>query len=249
LKNARRTKGQGSQRHFSRYEVRRRVGMQIGSQVIALDPIGKATVRPRSHTMPRSGSGVVEPVDGGVTELLEQAAGGSAGAQDRLFQLLLPTLRQMAAARMARENPGHTLSPTAIVNEAFLRIAKQYKLPAENTAQFLGVFGLTMRRVLVDHWKKKNAAKGGGGADRVSLDDSLPLRQQDTEKLYAVHQCLEKLERVRPRPAKIVEHRFFGGLENHEIAKLMGISISTVEADWRFARAWLRQELGDLGGR
>jgi len=187
----------------------------------------------------------VEPVDCGVTELLQRAAGGSAGAQDRLFQLLLPTLRRMASARMSREQPGHTLGPTALVNEAFLRIAGQYKLPAANTAQFLGVFGLTMRRVLVDHWKKKNAIKGGGNAERLPLNENLLLAQQEAETLFAVHQCLERLEQARPRPAKVVEHRFFGGLENHEIAKLMGISVSTVEADWRFARAWLRQELGE----
>lgn len=180
-----------------------------------------------------------------MTELLRQAARGSSGAQERVFQLLLPVLRQMAVARMARERPGHTLGPTALINEAFLRLARQYKLPAENTAQFLGVFGLTMRRVLVDHWKKKRAAKGGGGLDRVSLDETVHMRPQDAENLYAVHQCLEKLEQVNPRPAKVVEHRFFGGLENREIAELMGISLSTVEADWRFARAWLRQELGE----
>jgi RNA polymerase sigma factor (TIGR02999 family) len=195
--------------------------------------------------MPASRSGVVEPLDGGVTRLLQLSADGDAAAQDRLFQLLLPTLRQMAAARMAREKPGHTLGPTALVNEAFLRLARQYKVPAANTEQFLGVFGLTMRRVLVDHWKKRHAAKGGGCLERVPLEDAFLLSRRDEELSYAVHQCLERLERVRPRPAKIVEHRFFGGLENHEIAKLMGISLSTVEADWRFARVWLRHELED----
>lgn len=185
----------------------------------------------------------MEPRNDGVTELLQQAAGGNSDAQERLFQLLLPTLRQMAGARMARENPGHTLTPTALVNEAFLRLARQYKLPATNTEQFLGVFGMTMRRVLVDHWKKKNAAKGGGGWQRLPLEETILLRPEDDEELYAVHQCLERLEQVKPRPAKVVEHRFFGGLENHEIAAVMGISLSTVEADWRFARVWLRQEL------
>ena len=214
--------------------------------VIAYETVVKANLsHSRSTTIRPSESGVVESVDGGVTELLQQAAGGNADAQDRLFQLLLPTLRQMAAARMSREKPGHTLGPTALVNEAFLRIAGQYKLPAQNTAQFLGVFGLTMRRVLVDHWKKKHAIKGGGNATRVPLEEGFLLSQHDDENLFAVHQCLERLEEVKPRPAKIVEHRFFGGLENHEIAELMGISVSTVEADWRFARAWLRQELGD----
>jgi RNA polymerase sigma factor (TIGR02999 family) len=187
---------------------------------------------------------VVRPVDGGVTELLRQAAEGSAGAQNQLFQLLLPTLRLMAAARMAREKPGHTLGPTALVNEAFIRLARQHKLPAVNTEQFLGVFGLIMRRVLVDHWKKKHAVKGGGGQEHVALDETFLLPQHDEEELLAVHECLERLEQVKPRPAKVVEHRFFGGLENQEIAQVMQISVSTVEADWRFARAWLRQELG-----
>ena len=101
-----------------------------------------------------------------------------------------------------------------------------------------------MRRVLVDHWKKRHAMKGGGSLQRVPIDDTFVLSRRDEELSYAVHQCLERLDRVKPRPAKIVEHRFFGGLENHEIATLMGISLSTVEADWRFARAWLRHELG-----
>lgn len=187
---------------------------------------------------------MVEPQEGGVTRLLQQSADGDTAAQDELFQLLLPTLRQMAAARMAREKPGHTLGPTALVNEAFLRLARQYKVPVANTEQFLGVFGLTMRRVLVDHWKKRHAMKSGGSLQRVPIDDTFVLSRRDEELSYAVHQCLERLERVKPRPAKIVEHRFFGGLENHEIATLMNISLSTVEADWRFARAWLRHELG-----
>jgi RNA polymerase sigma-70 factor, ECF subfamily len=219
--------------------------LRIDTPLIVSDPPWQAGARTQSTTMPRSRSVAVEVLTGGVTELLRQAAAGSQGAQDRVFQLLLPTLRLMAAARMAREKPGHTLGPTALINEAFLRLAKQYRLPAANTAQFLGVFGLTMRRVLVDHWKKKNAAKSGGRREHVPLDDTFLIPHRDEDMLYAVHQCLERLEEVNPRPAKIVEHRFFGGLENQEIASVMGISLSTVEADWRFARAWLRQELGE----
>ena len=113
----------------------------------------------------------MEPQEGGVTRLLQQSADGDTAAQDELFQLLLPTLRQMAAARMAREKPGHTLGPTALVNEAFLRLARQYKVPVANTEQFLGVFGLTMRRVLVDHWKKRHAMKEGGSLQRVPIDE------------------------------------------------------------------------------
>ncbi len=196
--------------------------------------------------MARSGRAVVEPTVGDVTDVLRLAAGGDTEAQDRLFQLLVPTLRQMAAARMARERPGHTLSPTALVNEAFLRLAKQDKVPAENTAQLLGVFGITMRRVLVDHWKKKHAAKSGGGWDRVEFDHVFALPVKDEEQLLAIHACLERLEKDKPRQAKIVELRFFCGLSNPEIAAHLDISLSTVEADWRFARAWLRAELEDL---
>jgi RNA polymerase sigma factor (TIGR02999 family) len=194
--------------------------------------------------MSPSGRAAVESTDGEVADLLRLAAAGSADAQDRLFQLLLPRLRQMAAARIAREKPGHTLSPTGLVNEAFLRLARQ-QLPAENMAQFLGVFGMTMRRVLVDHWKKKNAGKAGRGWERVSFDRVLSLPNKEEGELLAVHACLEKLERERPRQAKVVELRFFGGLSNREVAVQLGISLSTVEADWRFARAWLRSELED----
>ena len=186
----------------------------------------------------------MERTDGEVPDLLRQAASGSTDAQDRLFQLLLPRLRQMAAARMAREKPGHTLSPTGLVNEAFLRLAPQHQ-PAENMAQFLGVFGMTMRRVLIDRWKRKNAAKGEGGWERVPVDQLLSLPQKQEGELLAVHVCLEKLEKERPRQAKVVELRFFGGLSNREVAGQLGISLSTVEADWRFARAWLRSELED----
>jgi RNA polymerase sigma factor (TIGR02999 family) len=193
--------------------------------------------------MSPSGRAALELTDGEIADLLPLAAAGNTDAQDRLFQLLLPRLRQMAAARMAREKAGHTLSPTGLVNEAFLRLASQHKLPAENIAQFLGVFGLTMRRVLVDHWKKKNAVRAGRGWERVPFDRAFSVPGNEENELLAVHACLERLERERPRQAKVVELRFFGGLSNREVAEHLGTSLSTVEADWRFARAWLRREL------
>lgn len=186
----------------------------------------------------------MEPV-GEVTQLLREAANGSEGAQDRLFRLVFPRLRKLAAGKMRRERPGHSLSPTALVAEAFLRLANQQTLPAKNSAQFFGTFAITMRRVLVDHARKKASEKNGGGWERIPLDPSLCLPQKQAEELLAIHGCLEKLDRENPRQAKIVELRFFGGLSNPEVAQDMGISLSTVEADWRFARAWLRLELED----
>ena len=183
----------------------------------------------------------VEATD--LTPLLRQAADGDAGAQDLLLHLLVPRLRIIAAAQMARERPGHTLSPTALVNEAFLRLARQDMLPDKNVEQFLAIFATTMRRVLVDRWKKKNAAKHGGGWIREPLDDLFPGPEHAEEEALAVHECLERLEREQPRQAKLVELRFFGGLSNAEIAEHLGVSLSTVEADWRFAKAWLRLEL------
>lgn len=196
-----------------------------------------------STTMAPSEGVAVEPTATDLTPLLRQAADGDAGAQDLLLHLLVPRLRVIAAAQMARERREHTLSPTALVNEAFLRLARQDMLPDKNVEQFLAIFATTMRRVLVDHWKKKNAAKHGGGWIREPLDDLFPGPDHAEEEALAVHECLERLEREQPRQAKLVELRFFGGLSNAEIADHLGVSLSTVEADWRFAKAWLRLEL------
>jgi RNA polymerase sigma-70 factor, ECF subfamily len=185
----------------------------------------------------------VEPQAGEVTQLLQQATSGNKDAQDRLFQFVFPRLRRLAANKMRREKPGHTLNATALVAEALLRVANQRAFPAENSAQFFATFALTMRRVLVDHARRKKSERNGGGWERIPLEPSLSLPQKQAEILLAVHLCLEKLEQEYPRHAKVVELRFFGGMSNSEIAKLLGISLSTVEADWRFARAWLRLEL------
>ena len=160
----------------------------------------------RSTRMPASRSGVAEPLEGGVTRLLQQSANGDTAAEDELFQLRLPTLRQMAAARMAREKPGHTLGPTALVNEAFLRLAHQYKVPVANTEQFLGVFGLTMRRVLVDHWKKRHAMKGGGSLQRVPIDDTFMHSRRNASA------CLDTLRVFEPAARLTLYESAPGGL-------------------------------------
>jgi len=209
------------------------------------DDFGPFPIRPispgRQLTYNTRQSKSVEPSDGEITKLLDEAAGGRQEALNRLFQLVRPRLHEIAAVKMRREKAGHTWTPTDLIHEAFLRLAGQK--PPQNRAQLYGTFAMVMRWVLVDHAKQKLSERRGGGWRRVPLDENLFLPSQQVEELLAVHQCLEKLEREYPRPAKIVELRFFGALSFPEIAEHLGVSLSTVEADWRFARAWLHVEL------
>ncbi len=186
----------------------------------------------------------VEPAEGQITELLREAAGGNREAFNRLYELVFPALLAKAAARMRREKPGQSISANDLLDEAFMRIANQ-RVVAKNRKQFYGIFGIMMRRVLLDRIRKKLAEPNGGGWRRVTLDPNFSLPRQEAEKLLAVHQCLERLEKDNPRQGKIVELRFFGGFSEKEIAEYLEISPSTVEADWRFAKAWLRMELED----
>jgi RNA polymerase sigma-70 factor, ECF subfamily len=196
-----------------------------------------------SSTMPGFEGITVETPPGEVTELLRLAGKGNQDAQNRLFQIIYPALRKLAAGKMAREKPGHTLSPTALVSEAYLRIADQLGVPWQSRTQFMAFAAVTMRRILVDCARRKAAEKHGGGYERIPLDEGLSLPRSALDEVLAIHECLERLEQDNPRQAKVVELRFFGGLSNPEIAEYMGIGLSTVEADWRFARAWLRLEL------
>ena len=198
---------------------------------------------PGSGTMPTFEESAVETPPGEVTELLRLAGRGNQDAQDRLFHLVYPALRKLAGRKMAREKPEHTLSSTGLVSEAYLRIAAQLGVPWKNRSQFLAFAAVTMRRILVDCARKKAAEKSGGNYERVTLDHAVSLTHNHYDEILAVHECLERLTGENPRQAKVVELRFFGGLSNQEIAEHMNISLTTVEADWRFARAWLRLEL------
>ena len=180
--------------------------------------------------------------EGEVTELLRLAAEGSQEARDKLFQLVFPRLLHMAAARLRSERPGDSFTSRDLVNEAYLRLAEQNTLQ-KNRANFLAVFALMIRRVLIDRARKKAAEENGGGWRRESLHSNLSLPPRQVELVLAIHECLERLEKDNPRQGKIVELRFFGGMSNPEIAEHLGVCLSTVESDWRFARAWLRMEL------
>ena len=159
-----------------------------------------------------------------------------------LLALVYDELRSLAGAYLARENAGHTLQPTALVNEAYLRVSAQDAVEWKNPAHLRALSAIAMRRVLVDHARGKRAAKRGGGWDKVTLDTGMIEgdRELDTLELDA---ALTRLAEVDERRARVVELRFFGGLTNREVATHLDVSETTIEADWRFARAWLSREL------
>src|ERR1043166_275866 len=153
-------------------------------------------------------------------------------------------LRGMAAGFLRDERPDHTLQPTALVHEAYLRMADQRKAGWENRAQLLGIFARMMRRILIDHANARYAAKRGGkDAVRIALDDDLELQQHGDINLLGIDEALQKLERLDPQQGKIVELRFFGGLTIEEIATALDISPTSVKRDWSVAKRWLQREL------
>jgi len=170
--------------------------------------------------------------------LLELGRGDKAGL-DQMLPVLYDELHRLAEAYLRREDPGHTLQPTALVHEAYLRLIDQRRGDWRNRAQFLGVAAGIMRRILVDHARGRAARKRGGGAEAVSLSlVEAPSGRPEVE-LIALEQALEQLTARDPRKAQVVELKFFGGLSAREIAEVMGISDATVEREWTFAKAWL----------
>ena len=153
-------------------------------------------------------------------------------------------LRGIAAGFLRDERPGHTLQPTALVHEAYLRMADQHKAGWQNRAQLLGIFARMMRRILIDHANARNAAKRGGkDAVRISIDEDLDLFQRTEVNLLGVDEALQKLERLDPQQARIVELRFFGGLTIEEVATALAISPTSIKRDWSVAKRWLQREL------
>lgn len=152
-------------------------------------------------------------------------------------------LREVAGIYLRRERPSHTLQPTALVHEAYLRLRGQRNVDWSNRAQFLGVAARMMRRILVDHAMARRAAKRGSDAERVSLDLALEIFQEQDLSALEVHKALQELEALDSRQAQIVEMRFFGGLTSDEIAEVLGISPITVKREWALAKLWLEREM------
>ncbi len=179
-----------------------------------------------------------------VTRILEEIQQGDESAVRRLFPLVYEELRRMAAAYLGRERPGHTLQPTALVHDAFLKLVGREEGQFAGRGQFFAVAARAMRRILIDHARSRKAAKRGGGAARLSLDGALDAPAPDRDLwLVALDEALERLAVVDPRQARVVELRFFGGLTIDETARVLEVSAATVERDWAMARAWLHREM------
>jgi len=179
----------------------------------------------------------------GITQLLERWSRGEQDALDQLMPLVYHELHRLAGAYLRRERREHTLQPTALVNEAYLKLIDQHPSHWQNRAQFFGIAAQLMRRILVDHARARRATKRGGDRYLVSLDKIGVFGGQPDLDLLALNDVLNRLAEIDPHQARLVELRFFGGLTIEETAEAMGISHATVEREWKMAKAWLRREL------
>jgi RNA polymerase sigma factor (TIGR02999 family) len=178
-----------------------------------------------------------------ITGLLIECSGGDRDALDQLLPCVYAELHRLAAARLRRERPDPTLQPTALVHEAYLRLIDQRKADWRNRAQFFALAAAMMRRILVNHARDRAALKRGGGLEKVSLSTAADWSGEPDLDLLGLDDALSRLEALDPRKAKIVDLKFFAGLNTDEIAQVLQLSASTVERDWRFARAWLYDAL------
>lgn len=178
-----------------------------------------------------------------VTRILHDWSGGDAGAAERLMPHVYDELRRLARIHLARERGGHTLQPTALVNEAYLRLVDQTRVNWQNRAHFYGIAARMMRRVLIDHARAHAADKRGSGVIHLSLEDVQAPREERAASLVALDEALERLALLDERRCRIVEMRFFGGLSDDEIAEVLGVSTRTVLRDWKTTRLWLYREL------
>jgi RNA polymerase sigma factor (TIGR02999 family) len=174
-----------------------------------------------------------------VTELLLSWGNGNDSAREALLPLVYEDLRRIARNYLRRERPGHTLQPTALVHEAYLRLIDQRRVTWQNRAQFVGLAAVMMRRVLVNHARDRSAAKRGGQAERVPLTVAADVVAVPQADVLAVHEALDRLQVLDARKSRVVELKFFGGLTTGEISEVMEISPATIEREWSFARAWL----------
>ena len=182
------------------------------------------------------------PSSSEVTSLLDAWSSGDPGALNELMPLIVGDLRALARGYMGRENPGHTLQPTALVNEAYLRLAGRRTVQLENRVQLFAVLAETMRRLLVDHARRKKAARHGGGIPPLSLE-ALDLPKPVDTDLVALDEALKELASFAPRQSEAIELSYFGGLNLEEIAAVLEVSVITVRRDLKTAKIWLLHTL------
>jgi len=189
------------------------------------------------------------PSKGDVTQLLARWSGGDRAALDSLVPVVYGELRRMAARYLRRERPEHTLQPTALVHEAFVKLIDQRDVRWQNRAHFFGIAAQMMRRVLVDYARERDAQKRGAGALRVPLADSVAIAAADRTDVLAVDDALNRLNAIDPDQVRLVELRFFGGLTIEETAEVMGWWAGSVKREWVVAKAWLQREISGAAAR
>lgn len=182
-----------------------------------------------------------------VTQLLLQLTRGNQAVMEELLPVVYDELRRLAASYLRRERPGHTLQPTALVHEAYMRLVDQTQVNWQNRAHFFGVAAQLMRRILVDHARRHQAEKRGGFRQKLTLDEAVDYSQTRDVDLVKLDDALTALAKFDARQSRIVELRFFGGLTIEETAEALGISPATVKVDWSMAKAWLCREIGGGG--
>jgi RNA polymerase sigma-70 factor, ECF subfamily len=187
-----------------------------------------------------------ESAEGEITRILHDLggkAGDQSAATERLFEVAYEELRGLAAALLSNERPDHTLQATALVNEAYLRLVGGAPVDWQSRARFFGIVANAMRRVLVDHARRRSRDKRGGGQERIALDENLDLAGRSELEILELDRTLTQFAEIDPRAARVVELRVFGGLKETEIAEILGVSERTVRGDWRVAAMWLAREL------
>lgn len=182
---------------------------------------------------------MIHPTPREVTQLLADWSGGDKAALAELLPLVEKELRRLAHYHMNRERAGHTLQTTALIHEAYLRLAQEKQIQFQNRAHFFGIAANLMRQIMVDHARTRQSAKRGGGLHKVSLDEAATVGDERAAELIALDEALQELALAAPRQGRVVELRYFGGLSVEETAEVLKVHPNTVLNDWREAKAWL----------